>query len=56
MEDLEATVALFNACSKELIDKEQHDVDETRVEWKPPKFNLVLRYTCFERANRPSLP
>jgi mycothiol synthase len=40
MGDLEAAVALFNACSRELIGKEQYEVDETRVEWSTPKFNL----------------
>jgi len=40
MEDLEAAVALFNACSMELIGAVQHDVDETRVEWGTPGFNL----------------
>lgn len=40
MEDLEAAVALFNTCSMDLIGKEQHEVDETRVEWSTPKFNL----------------
>lgn len=40
MEDLKAAVALFNACSMELIGAMQHDVDETRVEWGTPGFNL----------------
>jgi len=40
LEDLEAAVALFNVCSMELISKKQHDLDETRVEWKTPKFDL----------------
>jgi mycothiol synthase len=40
MEDAENAVALFNACSKDLIGETPHDVDEQRVEWRTPKFDL----------------
>jgi mycothiol synthase len=40
IEDADRAVALFNACSKKLIGETPHDVDEQRVEWRTPRFNL----------------
>ena len=40
LDDIEGAVALFNACSMELVGKEQHDIADTRVEWTTPNFNL----------------
>lgn len=40
IDDLEAVVALFNACSREVLGKEEHDVASTRVEWTTLNFKL----------------
>jgi len=40
MDDLEAAVALFNACSIEQVGKAEHDVEETRTDWGFHTFNL----------------
>ena len=40
MDDLEAAVALFSACSVELIGRPDVGVDEIRVEWQSPALDL----------------
>jgi len=40
MDDLEAAVALLNACSMELVGKARHDVEGMRTEWGFHTFNL----------------
>lgn len=40
MDDAERAVALFNACSLELLGEAPHDADEQRVEWRTPEFDL----------------
>jgi mycothiol synthase len=40
VEDAEGAVGLFNACSLDLVDETPHDVDEQRVEWRTPGFDL----------------
>jgi len=40
MDDVEAVVALLNACSIEQVGKAQFEADAVRTEWQSPAFNL----------------
>jgi mycothiol synthase len=40
MRDADEAVAMFNVCSAELTGETPHDVDEQRVEWRTPRFDL----------------
>ncbi len=40
MDDLEAAVDLFNACSREQIGKDAYDAATLRTEWENPAFDL----------------
>ena len=41
LDDIEGAVALFNACSMELVGKDVEDIADRRVAWTTPKFDLA---------------
>jgi mycothiol synthase len=46
MRDLEQAAALFNACSMAERGREEFDVEELRVEWNTPHFDLARDTRC----------
>ncbi|MCB9452199.1 MAG: GNAT family N-acetyltransferase [Anaerolineaceae bacterium] len=41
LDDVEAATNLMNVCSQKMTGTNEHDVDETRVEWELPDWNLT---------------
>jgi mycothiol synthase len=41
MDDLEETVALYNAWSQDILAVDRYDIDRERIDWQAPGFNLA---------------